>query len=85
MDKSWTQMILAGNQIKQRGPLRIYLENQDGVRHQRQSFLVTCVSYISFAWSSQPLVPILVAISLPDNMQFMNSFNQIVICYAAGA
>ena len=24
---------------------------------------------ISFAWSSQPLVPVLAAISLPDNMQ----------------
>ena len=43
IDKPWTQMILAGNQIKQRGPLHIYLGNQDGVR-QRQSFLVTYVS-----------------------------------------
>ena len=43
--KFWTQMILAGNQSKQRGPLRIYLENQDGVR-QRQSFLVKYVSSI---------------------------------------
>ena len=25
-------MILAGNESKQRGPLHIYLENQDGVR-----------------------------------------------------
>ena len=46
MDKSWTQMIVAGNQIKQRGPLHIYLENQDGVRHQQQSFLVTYVSSV---------------------------------------
>ena len=58
IDKSWTQMILAGNQSKQWGPLHIYLGNQDGVR-QRQSFLVTYV----------PLVPVLAAISLPDNMQ----------------
>ena len=36
-------MILAANESKQRGPLHIYLENQDGVR-QRQSFLVKYVS-----------------------------------------
>ena len=63
-------MILAGNQSKQRGPLHIYLGNQDGVR-QRQSFLVTYV----------PLVPVLAAISLPDNMQLHELIlTQILIC-----
>ena len=37
-DKFWTEMILAGNQRKQRGPLHINLKNQDGVR-QRQSLI----------------------------------------------
>ena len=32
IDKFWTQMILAGNQSKQRGPLHINLKNQDCVR-----------------------------------------------------
>ena len=46
-------MILAGNQSKQRGPLHIYLGNQDGVR-QRQSFLVTYVSSVLHDRHSPP-------------------------------
>ena len=61
-------MILAGNQSKQRGPLHIYLENQDGVR-QWQGRVLSEICVTSFAWSSQLLVPVLVAISVPDNIQ----------------
>ena len=65
--KFWTQIILAGNQSKQRGPLHIYLENQDGVRQRQEFPSEICV--ISFAWSLQTLAPVLVVISRPDNMQ----------------
>ena len=61
-------MILAGNQSRQRGPLHIYLGNQHGVR-QRQSFLVTYVPSVLHDRHSHALVPVLAAISLPDNMQ----------------
>ena len=54
-DKFWTEMILAGNQRKQRGPLHIKLKNQDGVR-QRQSFLVKYVSFCMIV--IQTLVPV---------------------------
>ena len=60
-------MILAGNQSKQRGPLHIYLEHQDGVR--RWQSRVPSEMCHQLWWSSQLLVPVLVAISLPDNMQ----------------
>ena len=45
IDKFWTQMILAGNQSKQRGALLINLKNQDGGVFFRQSFLVKYVPF----------------------------------------
>ena len=62
IDKFWTQMILAGNQSKQRGPPTYLL----GVR-QGQSFPVKYVSFCMIV--IQTLVLVLVAISRPDNMQ----------------
>ena len=70
-------MILASNQSKQRaerGPLHVYLENQE-VAIDRVSRWNMC----HFSWSSQVLELVLVAISLPDNMQLHELiFTQIV-------
>ena len=73
-------MILAGNQIEQRGLLHIYLENQDGIRHQRQSFLVTYVSKVCMIVTAIGAY-IIVVISRPDNMQLHELIlTQILIC-----
>ena len=57
-DKLWTQMILAGNQSKQRGPLHINLKNQDGlcqrqicvILHDRHTDIGACISCNFTPW-----------------------------------
>ena len=77
-------MILAGNQSNQRGPLQLptYLLGKPRWRSPATEF-PSDICVISFAWSSQPLVPVLAAISLPDNMQLHELIlTQILICLA---